>query len=65
MYVTMKHQGPLQAKLLQALLRLALRNERGNPDTLIGFMDHIEAVFVDEGMGELQGNSEHISKLGR
>ena len=59
MYVTMTHQGPLQAKLLQALLRLARRNERGNPDTPIGFMDHIEAVFEDEGMYELQGNSEY------
>ena len=59
MYVTMKHQGPLQAKLLQALLRMARRNERGNPDTPIGFMDHIEAVFEDEGMFELQGNSEY------
>ena len=59
MYVTMKHQGPLQAKLLQALLRMARRNERGNPDTLIGFMDHIKAMFEDEGMLELQGNSEH------
>ena len=59
MYVTMKHQGPLQAKLLQTLLRLARRNERGNPDTPIGFMDHIEGVFEDEGMFELQGNSEY------
>ena len=59
MFVTMQHQGPLQAKLLQALLRLARRNERGNPDTPIGFMDHIEGVFEDEGMYELHGNSEH------
>ena len=40
---------------------MARRNERGNPDTPIGFMDHIEAVFEDEGMFELQGNSEHTS----
>ena len=59
MYVTMKHQGPLQAKLFQALLRMARKNERGNPDTPIGFMDHIKAVFEDEGMFELQDNSEH------
>ena len=59
MFVTMQHQGPLQAKLLQALLRLARRNERGNPDTPIRFMDHIEGVFEDEGMYELNGNSEH------
>ena len=59
MFVTMTHQGPLQAKLLQALLRLARRNERGNPDTPIGFMDHIKGVFEVEGMYELHGNSEH------
>ena len=54
MFVTMKHQGPLRDRLLQALLRLARRNERGNPDTPIGFMDHIEAVFDDQGLAEPQ-----------
>ena len=59
MFVTMRQQGPLQAKLLQALLRMVRKNSRGNPDTPIGFMDHIEAVFEDERMLELQCNSEH------
>ena len=59
MYVTMKHQGPLRDRLLQALLRLARRNERGNPDTPIGFMDHIEAVFDDQGLAELHESSGH------
>ena len=59
MFVTMRNQGPLQTKLLQALLRMVRKNSRGNPDTPIGFMDHIEAVFEDEGMLELQGNCEH------
>ena len=59
MFVTMKHQGPLRDRLLQALLRLARRNERGNPDTPIGFMDHIEAVFDDQGLAELHESSGH------
>ena len=62
MFVTIRNQGPLQAKLLQALLCMVRKNSRlsrGNPDTPIGFMDHIEAVFEDEVMYELQGNSEH------
>ena len=61
MFVTMRNQGPLQTKLLQALLCMVHKNSRGSPDTPIGFMDHIEAVFEDEGMLELQSNSEHTN----
>ena len=59
MFVTIRNQGQLQARLLQALLCMVSKNSRGNPDTPIGCMDHIKAVFEIEGMLELQGNSEH------
>ena len=55
----MRNQGQLQTKLLQALRHMVRKNSRGSPDTLIGFMDHIEAVFEDGGMLELRSNSEH------
>ena len=59
MLLNMGDQGPLQIKFLQALLRKVRKNNRGSPDTPIGFMDHIGAVFEDEGMLELRNNSEH------
>ena len=60
MRVNLGNQRQLQSKLLHALLRIVHTNNRGSPDTLIGFMDHI-AVFEpeDEGMLELRGNQEH------
>ena len=50
MFVNTGNQGPLQKRLLHALLRMVRKNNRGSPDTQIGFMDHIEAVFQDEGI---------------
>ena len=59
MHVNLGNQGQLQSKRLQALLRMVRKNNRGSPDTPIRFMDHIEAVFEDEGMLKLRSNSEH------
>ena len=53
MLVNLGNQGLLQSNLLQALLCMVSKNKRGSPDTPIGFMDHIEAVFEDEGMLKL------------
>ena len=35
------------------------KNYRGSPDTPIEFMDHIEAVFEDDGLIELQDTRKH------